>query len=182
MDAKWIPILAAGLGVLGGIGGAIVGGSLANAAQENQLESEQEAAINDLRRATHARYLGAADAYLIAQGVTKDIFIEDGVPTQDEEVAAVGFLRPHEAERRDQHRDRVLAENSNPRNEPCRLQVLSRSSRPWRDCRTRSGSLRDSSAAAGQGGRRQIDIKLWLGIATTGRLSLACSPRQGVRS
>ena len=94
MDAKWIPILAAGLGVLGGIGGAIVGGSLANAAQENQLESEQEAAISDLRRATHARYLGAADACFIAQGVAKDIVIEDGVPTQNEEVAAVGFLRP----------------------------------------------------------------------------------------
>src|SRR5918994_1708952 len=65
MDARWIPVLAAALGVLGGVGGAAIGGSVANSGQEKRFESERQAAIDDLRRATYARYQGAADVFRI---------------------------------------------------------------------------------------------------------------------
>ena len=42
MDAKWMPVFAAAVGVLGGVGGALVGGSLANAAEEDRLETREE--------------------------------------------------------------------------------------------------------------------------------------------
>jgi len=88
VDAKWIPIFAAAVGVLGGVGGAIVGGSLANAAEETRLESEREAAIVDLRRATYAKWVGAADAYAFTNLAAAELF------TEGEEVEAVKFVAP----------------------------------------------------------------------------------------
>ena len=41
--------MAAGLGILGGIGGAFVGGWVANQGQERRFERERAAAIQDLR-------------------------------------------------------------------------------------------------------------------------------------
>lgn len=69
MDARWIPVLAAALGVLGGVGGAAIGGSVANSGQEQRFESERQAAIEDLRRTTYARYQGAADVLMIKYGL-----------------------------------------------------------------------------------------------------------------
>lgn len=60
MDARWMPMLAAGLGVLGGIGGTLVGGYVANQGQEKRLDQERAAAIADLRIAAYGDYLGAA--------------------------------------------------------------------------------------------------------------------------
>ena len=72
MDAKWIPVIAASLGVIGGVGGAIVGGALTNAGQEQQIESEREAAEEDLRRVTYAQFLAAADAVATQWAVAKE--------------------------------------------------------------------------------------------------------------
>jgi hypothetical protein len=56
-----MPLLAAGLGVAGGIAGAFIGGSLANEGQERRLESEQSDAAQALRREAYAEFIGSAD-------------------------------------------------------------------------------------------------------------------------
>jgi hypothetical protein len=63
MDARWLPLLAAGLGVLGGIGGAFIGGTMANKGAESRFESERAAAIQDLRREAYANFLGSAEEF-----------------------------------------------------------------------------------------------------------------------
>ena len=50
MSERWIPILAAVVGVLGGMGGAYIGGYVANEGQQQRFESEQDARLQDLRR------------------------------------------------------------------------------------------------------------------------------------
>jgi hypothetical protein len=62
MDARWTPLLAAAVGFLGGVGGALIGGLLAIEAQEQQSESERAAAIENLRIDTYGDYLGSAEA------------------------------------------------------------------------------------------------------------------------
>ncbi|MDQ5874067.1 MAG: hypothetical protein M3526_01635 [Actinomycetota bacterium] len=64
MDGRWMAILAAALGVLGGVGGAFVGGSMANEGQERQFEADRAAAIQDLRIETYGNYLGTAQEVL----------------------------------------------------------------------------------------------------------------------
>jgi hypothetical protein len=68
MDAKWMPVFAAAVGVIGGVGGALVGGSLANSAEQERLEDERRDAREDLFRATHGEFLGAADSFFISRG------------------------------------------------------------------------------------------------------------------
>ena len=60
MDSRWMPLMAAGLGVLGGVGGAFVGGYLANEGQESRFERERVAAIQDIRIETYGTFLGTA--------------------------------------------------------------------------------------------------------------------------
>jgi hypothetical protein len=91
MDAKWVPLLAAGFGVVGGVGGAVVGGWLANDAQKNQLESARQAAITDLRRATYAQYVGAVDAYVLTNEFADAIFKGN---REGDQQAAVKFVAP----------------------------------------------------------------------------------------
>ena len=55
-----MPLLAAGLGVLGGITGAFIGGTLANEGAENRFESERAGAEQDLRRDAYGTYVGTA--------------------------------------------------------------------------------------------------------------------------
>jgi hypothetical protein len=55
-----MPIVAAGVGVLGGIGGAFIGGYLANEGAERRFEKERAAAEQDLRREAYGTYLGTA--------------------------------------------------------------------------------------------------------------------------
>jgi hypothetical protein len=62
---RWIPILAATVGVLGGMGGALVGGYISNQGQQQQFEDERKAAIDDLRQDSYANYLQAGYGYLL---------------------------------------------------------------------------------------------------------------------
>ena len=55
-----MPILAAALGVLGGVGGAYIGGTVANEGQEKASEREQAAADRALRRDAYSAFLGTA--------------------------------------------------------------------------------------------------------------------------
>jgi hypothetical protein len=61
MADRWLPVLAAVLGLLGGIGGAAVGGYVANKGQEQRLEEERAARIRDVRLQTYVSFLRAAE-------------------------------------------------------------------------------------------------------------------------
>lgn len=60
MSERWIPILAAVVGVLGGMGGAFVGGYVANEGQQQRFEAEQDARVQDLRRDAYAGFVEEA--------------------------------------------------------------------------------------------------------------------------
>lgn len=62
---RWIPILAATVGVLGGMGGALVGGYISNQGQEQQFEDQRKAARDDLRQDAWANYLQEGFGYLV---------------------------------------------------------------------------------------------------------------------
>ena len=82
MFDRWIPVLAAVLGVLGGMGGALVGGSIAKQTQEQTFENQRQAARDDLRRDAYTNYLQRAIGYLL-QLQLKDT----DVPPSKEELA-----------------------------------------------------------------------------------------------
>jgi hypothetical protein len=67
MDARWMPLLAAAVGVLGGVGGAYIGGVVANEGQEQQSESERAASMQDLRRDAYENFLGTAQELQVAK-------------------------------------------------------------------------------------------------------------------
>jgi hypothetical protein len=64
MDARWMPLFAAAMGVFGAVAGALVGGSVANSGQEQGFERQRAAAIQDLRIKTYGDFLGTANALL----------------------------------------------------------------------------------------------------------------------
>jgi hypothetical protein len=51
-------ILVAAVGVIGGVGGAYIGGVVANEGQERQSENERAAALQELRRDAYGDFLG----------------------------------------------------------------------------------------------------------------------------
>jgi hypothetical protein len=57
MDSRWLPVVAAILGVLGGVAGAAVGGYIANKGQEQQFEAERAARMLDMRIDAYVRFL-----------------------------------------------------------------------------------------------------------------------------
>jgi hypothetical protein len=61
-----VPILAAGVGLLGGVLGALAGGWIANEGQKSRFETERAAAIHDLRIETYANYVAAAEEAALA--------------------------------------------------------------------------------------------------------------------
>ena len=61
MAERWFPVLAAVLGLLGGIGGAAVGGYVANKGQEQRFKEERAARIRDVRINAYVRFLRAAE-------------------------------------------------------------------------------------------------------------------------
>jgi hypothetical protein len=61
MNARWMPVLAAVVGVLGGVGGAIAGGAVANSGQEQGFDRERLAAIQDLRIEVYGNYVATAE-------------------------------------------------------------------------------------------------------------------------
>ena len=66
MDARWMPLFAAAVGVLGGVGGALVGGFIANQNQEEGFRRERAAAKQDLRVEAYADFLGTAEGLVEA--------------------------------------------------------------------------------------------------------------------
>jgi hypothetical protein len=77
MSERWIPLLAAVVGLAGGTVGAYVGGSVANEGQQQRFENEQTAETRNLRLEAYAGLLEACEsAYFI-----------DGEATIEERVA-----------------------------------------------------------------------------------------------
>ena len=68
MDTRWMPLFAAAVGVLGGVGGALVGGFIANANQAEGFRRERAAAVEDLRVEAYADFLGTAQGLVVASG------------------------------------------------------------------------------------------------------------------
>jgi len=69
MSERWIPIVAAIVGLAGGIAGAAIGGSIANEGQEKLFKNERVADLNNLLNETYSRYLRtAATAYVHRTG------------------------------------------------------------------------------------------------------------------
>ena len=58
---RWFPVLAAVLGLLGGVGGAAVGGYVANKGQEQRFKEERALRIRELRIDTYVKFLRAAE-------------------------------------------------------------------------------------------------------------------------
>ncbi len=80
---RWIPIVAATLGVLGGMGGALIGGYISNQGQEQQFENQREAAKDDLRQGAYANFLQEGFSYLLQVQLKAE-----GVPISEEELKA----------------------------------------------------------------------------------------------
>jgi hypothetical protein len=57
MSERWIPVLSAVVGVLGGLGGALIGGFVANEGQEQRFNDERAAHIQDVRRDRYVNYV-----------------------------------------------------------------------------------------------------------------------------
>ena len=70
VNERWIPILAGVIGVVGGVGGAVVGGVIANEGQEAQFEKDRAAELQDLREQTYVRFVGAAERVHFLGGET----------------------------------------------------------------------------------------------------------------
>ncbi|MDQ3876608.1 MAG: hypothetical protein M3322_13875 [Actinomycetota bacterium] len=62
MSERWVPVLAAIVGVLGGMGGAYVGGSVANEGEQQRFENAQRVRMLDLRRNVYVDFLRASSA------------------------------------------------------------------------------------------------------------------------
>jgi hypothetical protein len=62
--------LAATVGVLGGVGGAFVGGCAANQGQAEGFKRERAAARQDLRTEVYGEYLGTAEAYVLSNALS----------------------------------------------------------------------------------------------------------------
>jgi hypothetical protein len=62
----WIPVLAAVVGLVGGIGGAYVGGEVSNNGQEQQFENQRTAELQDLLIDAYASYLRDATTVWVA--------------------------------------------------------------------------------------------------------------------
>jgi hypothetical protein len=61
MAERVFPVLAAVLGLLGGIGGAAVGGYVANKGQEQRFKEERAARARDVRVDAYVKFLRAAE-------------------------------------------------------------------------------------------------------------------------
>ena len=61
MSERWIPVVAAIVGVLGGMGGAFIGGYVANKGEQQRFNEEQIAQTKNFRRDTFVKFLSAAE-------------------------------------------------------------------------------------------------------------------------
>jgi CHASE1-domain containing sensor protein len=62
MAEQWVPVVAAVLGLLGGMAGAAVGGYVANEGQEQRFEHERATQLRDLRTDTYVSSYGLPSA------------------------------------------------------------------------------------------------------------------------
>ena len=77
ISERWIPLLAAVIGLVGGTLGAFIGGWVANEGQEQRFENERIAEIRDLRIDAYTDLLQACEsAYLIPGGEARPTDIE----------------------------------------------------------------------------------------------------------
>ena len=80
------------MGVLGGLGGALIGGLIANEEQQDQLESERDAAREALRQEAYAGYLAAANTlFLTGQIADRDAALDQD-EVSEEEVTSASML------------------------------------------------------------------------------------------
>lgn len=68
MIERWVPVVAALLGILGGMGGAYVGGSVANNGQEQRFKAERATRIEDSRRDTYVKYIRELESHFFLGG------------------------------------------------------------------------------------------------------------------
>ncbi|HEX5896572.1 MAG TPA: hypothetical protein VFY47_09610 [Thermoleophilaceae bacterium] len=61
MSERWVPLLAAAVGLLGGMGGAYVGGTLANEGQQDRFEAERKAETRNIRLDAYVDFLKACE-------------------------------------------------------------------------------------------------------------------------
>jgi hypothetical protein len=90
------------LGLLGGVGGAAVGGYVANVGQEQRFEHERATQLRDLRIDTYVRFLRAAEREHNEAPQTEDRIVRSAE-------AEVALLAPTEAVRQAAG---MLAENT----------------------------------------------------------------------
>jgi hypothetical protein len=92
-----MPLLAAGLGVLGGITGAFIGGFLANKGAEGRFKSERAAAVQDLRRDAYGTYVGTAQEVWATFQVNADK-LDEAEKADESDAAAQDAAAAAEAE------------------------------------------------------------------------------------
>jgi CHASE1-domain containing sensor protein len=85
VSEPWIPVLAAILGLLGGVGGAAVGGFVANEGQERRFEHERATETRDRRMETYVKFVRAVEDEHFNAPTTDDRLIR----TAEAEVALV---------------------------------------------------------------------------------------------
>jgi hypothetical protein len=85
MPERWLTVLAAILGLLGAMGGAAVGGYVANQGQEQRFEHERATELRDLRIDTYVRFLRAAEREHFEPVETGDLVVR----TAEAEVSLV---------------------------------------------------------------------------------------------
>jgi hypothetical protein len=84
--AQWLPAFAAALGLLAGIGGAYIGGKVANEGQQKQFENQRIAQLQDLLISNYGDYLGASER------LAADFDLPDDVRSQVKKASdLVGF-------------------------------------------------------------------------------------------
>jgi CHASE1-domain containing sensor protein len=87
MSERWIPLFAAIVGLLGGMGGAYIGGTVANEGQQQRFENEQKAETRNLR----------VDAYVDLLTACETAFYTAGNTSETERNRRVGNLRAAQA-------------------------------------------------------------------------------------
>jgi hypothetical protein len=61
MSERWVPVLAAVVGLVGGMAGAYIGGTVANEGQQQRFEEEQKAETRNLRIDAYVDLLKACE-------------------------------------------------------------------------------------------------------------------------
>jgi hypothetical protein len=74
---RWLPAMAAVAGLLGGIGGAFVGGWVANEGQQQQFRNQRLTEIQDLLIAIYGKYLRTAEVVAADNSILREVRSDD---------------------------------------------------------------------------------------------------------